>query len=117
MQNASRLDAERAKRVEEVRALGTGLREALESLDRRHQSFEEVAGRADAELRDHLLKQSAAFTTDLAATGARLSADLDRIAAGLKSDKLDVAALVKGLTDLAARLGGTEPAGKPARRT
>jgi len=113
VQHAGRLDSERAKRVEELKSLGAELRESLKSLDQRHRSFEQAAGLADAELRDHLLKQSAAFTTDLGKTSERISAELDRITNGLQADKLDVAALVTGLTDLAGRLGG---AGTPAKR-
>lgn len=115
-QHASRLDAERAKRVEELKALGNDIRESLKTLERRHQTFEEAAGQADAELRDHLLKQSASFTSDLTKNGERLSGELDRISTALRSDKLDVAALVSGLTDLAGRLGGSPPAGKHSTR-
>ena len=114
-QHANRLDAERAKRVEDLKALGNEIRESLSRLERRGKAFEEAAGQADAELRDHLLKQSASFTSDLTKTSERLSSELDRIATALKSDKLDVAALVSGLTDLAGRLGGSSPAGKHSK--
>ena len=117
VQHASRLDAERAKRIEDLKSLGNEIRESLATLERRHQTFEEAAGQADAELRDHLLKQSASFTSDLSKTSDRLSSELERIATSLKSDKLDVAALVSGLTDLAGRLGGSPPAGKHSTRS
>jgi hypothetical protein len=117
VQHASRLDSERAKRVEELKALGAELRELLKSLDERHRTFAQAAGQADAELRDHLMSQSAAFTADLAKTAERISAELDRITTGLRTDKLDVAALVAGLTDLAGRLGGAAPPVKRAQRS
>lgn len=117
VQQAGKLDSERIKRIEELKALGAELRESLKGLDQRHRTFEQAAGNADAELRDHLMKQSAAFSSDLAKTGERISAELDRITTGLQSDKLDVAALVGGLTDLAARLGRPAPAGKQTTRT
>ena len=104
--HAERLASERTKRGEDLKALGADLKEALKNLERRHQSLEETAGLADAELRDHLLKQSAAFSGELARTAERLSGELDRIATGLQSEKLDSAALVAGLTDLAGKLAG-----------
>lgn len=117
VQHAGRLDSERAKRVEELKALGTELRELLKNLDDRHRTFSQAAGQADAELRDHLMTQSATFAAELAKTGERLTADLDRITTGLRAEKLDVAALVAGLTDLAGRLGGAPSPGKPAKRS
>lgn len=104
--HAERLASERTKRGEDLKALGAELKEALKGLERRHQSLEETAGLADAELRDHLLKQSAAFSGELARTTARLSGELERIATELQSEKLDSAALIAGLTDLAGRLTG-----------
>lgn len=71
--HAERLASERTKRGEDLKALGADLKEALKGLERRHQSLEETAGLADAELRDHLLKQSAAFSGELARTAERLS--------------------------------------------
>lgn len=108
VQHAGRLDSERAKRVEELKALGAELRDLLKSLDDRHRTFAQAAGQADAELRDHLMTQDAKFTADLTKTGERISTELDRITNGLRADKLDVAALVAGLTDLAGRLSGSK---------
>ena len=107
VQHASRLDSERAKRVEELKALGAELKELLKSLDDRHRTFAQAAGEADAELRDHLMTQNAKFTADLTKTSDRISGELDRITNSLRADKLDVAALVTGLTDLAGRLSGS----------
>jgi len=116
--HAERLASERTKRIEDLKAVGAELKEALKGLERRHQTLEEVAGIADAELRDHLLKQGAAFSSELSRTAERLSTELDRIGTALQADKLDTAALVSGLTDLAGRLTGTERSStKRASRT
>jgi|SRR5687768_2708699 len=104
-QHAERIETERAKRIDELKALGAELRETLKSLEKRHKNFEEAAGQADAELRDHLLKQSASLSSDLKATSEKLSSELDRITTRLQTEKLDAAALASGLTDLAGRLG------------
>ena len=116
--HAERLSAERAKRVEDLKALNAELRESLKVLERRHQSLEETAGLADAELRDHLVKQAASFSSDLARTSEKLSSELDRITRALQAEKLDSAALVAGLTDLAGKLSGTpSTSGKRASRS
>jgi len=116
--HAERLAAERTKRVEDLKALNAELRESLKVLERRHQSLEETAGLADAELRDHLVKQATAFSSELARTSERISGELDRITTALQAEKLDSAALVAGLTDLAGKLTGTaQPSGKRASRS
>jgi uncharacterized phage infection (PIP) family protein YhgE len=115
---AERLASERTKRVEDLKALSAELKDALKSLERRHQTLEETASLADAELRDHLLKQGAAFSGELAKTSERLSNRLDQITSALQAEKLDTAALATGLTDLAGRLtGGARPSDKRASRT
>lgn len=115
---AERLAGERDKRVEDLKALGADLRESFRSLEKRHNSLEEAAGLADADLRDNLVKQGAAFSADLTRTGDRLSSELARITSQLQAEKLDSSALATGLTDLAARLGGaTPPAAKRASRS
>lgn len=115
--HAERLAAERTKRVDDLKALSAELRESLRSLEKRHQGLEEAAGLADAELRDHLLKQGASFSGELARTGERLSTELDRITTALQTDKLDSSALITGLTELAGRLGGSGSTGKRPART
>lgn len=115
--HAERLAAERTKRAEDLKALGIELKESLKSLEKRHLGLEEAAGLADAELRDHLMKQGAAFTHELSRTSARLTSELDRIATALKDDKLDSALLINGLTELAGKIGAAPKiaAKKPQR--
>jgi hypothetical protein len=116
--HAERLMAERTKRVDDLKALSADMRESLRSLEKRHQTLEETAGLADAELRDHLLKQGSTLSADLARTSDKLSTELDRITTKLQSDKLDSSALISGLTELAGKLGGTAQAsGKRSART
>ena len=76
----------------------------VKSLERRHQALEEAASQADAELRDHLVRQSATQSADLARTAERLSNQLDQVSAKLQSEKLDTSALSAGLTDFVSRL-------------
>jgi Skp family chaperone for outer membrane proteins len=115
--HAERLAAERTKRADDLKALSTELKESLKSLEKRHMGLEEAAGLADAELRDHLMKQGTAFTNELNRTSARLTSELDRIATALKDDKLDSALLINGLTELAGKIGAAPKIGakKPQR--
>ena len=103
---AERLAAERTKRADDLKAIGAEFKEALKSLERRHQKLEEAAGLADADLRDQLLKQSAVITAELGRTAERLTSELDRAATALRTEKLDTAALTTALTEMAARLTG-----------
>lgn len=91
------------------------MRESLKNVDRRHQGLEEATAQADAELRDHLVKQGTALSADLARTADRLTNHVESIAARLQAEKLDTAALASGLTDLAQRLTGNGSSGKRAK--
>ena len=115
--HAERLASERTKRTEDLKALGAELKESLKILERRHQHLEEAAGLADAELRDHLMKQGAALTAELNRASERISAELDRVGSELKTEKLDASALIAGLGELATKLGGGQPTGKRASRS
>jgi hypothetical protein len=114
--HADRLVSESAKRIDDMKALSAEVRDSLRSLEKRHNSLEEAAGMADVDLRDSMLKHSAALSADLARASERLGSELDRITGQLQSDKLDSSALVAGLTDLAARLGGPSSPPKKAAR-
>ena len=113
--HSERLVAERTKRVEDLKALSTELKESLKSLEKRHTNLEEAAGLADAELRDHLLRQSAALTSDLNRTSDRITSELNRITTQLQSDKLDASLISQGLTELASKLVPSQAGKKQAR--
>lgn len=103
-QLTDQLTAERTKRAEDLKALSADMKDLLKSLERRHQALEEAASQADAELRDHLVRQSAAQSADLARTAERLSDQLEAVSAKLQAEKLDTSALSAGLTDFVSRL-------------
>jgi hypothetical protein len=59
------------------------------------------------------MKQSAAFSAELARTSERLTSELDRAASSLRADKVDTTTLAGTLTEMAARLtGGGRAPGK-----
>jgi len=113
---AERLQTERAKRAEELKALGADLKEAIKSLEKRHGKLEEAASLADAELRDQILAHSAAMSAELSQLGAKLSADLDQAVAKLDGDKLDTARLAGLIGQLAVELGDAPRSGKGSSR-
>ena len=116
--HADRLNTERAKRADEIKALSSELKEALKNLERRHVKFEEATSIADAEVRDQLMKQSAAFSAELSRTSERLTTELDRAASALRADKVDTTTLVATLNDMATRLtGGGKPPSKGNTKT
>lgn len=98
------LNGERTRRADDLKALSSDMRELVKSLERRHQALEEAASQADAELRDHLVRQSATQSADLARTAERLSNALDQVSTKLQNEKLDTTALASGLTDFVSRL-------------
>ena len=111
-----RLVSEKTKRVEDMKALGAELKDSLKSLEKRHTNLEEAAGLADAELRDHLMRQSAALTSDINRTSERITSELNRITTQLQSDKLDASLISQGLTELASKLVPSQQSGKKQAR-
>ena len=117
--HAERLSAERNKRADDLKSLAAEMKEALKNLERRHVKFEEATALADAEVRDQLMKHSAAFSAELSRTSERLTSELDRAASSLRADKVDATTLAATLTDMAAKVtaaaaanGGPRPPNK-----
>jgi len=111
-----RLNAERTKRTEELKALSAEIKETLRSLEKRHVKLEELSGLADAEIRDQILQQSRAIGAEIERLSQRVSTDLNREVASLRNDKTDVSAIVGVFSDMATRLAGEpRPQPKPSR--
>ena len=103
-QLGEQLATERTRRAEDLKALSADMKDLVKSLERGHQALEEAASQADAELRDHLVRQSAVQSADLARTAERLSNQLEQVSTKLQNEKLDTSALASGLTDFVSRL-------------
>jgi len=111
-----RLNAERTKRTEELKALSAEIKEILRSLEKRHVKLEELSGVADAEIRDQIIQQSRAIGAEVERLSQRVTADLNREVAALRNDKTDVSTIVGVFSDMATRLAGeSRPQPKPAR--
>lgn len=100
-----RLNAERAKRTEELKGLGLEFKESLKALEKRHLKLEEATGMADADLRDELMNLGKAITTEMSRMSERLTAEQVRATQELKAEKVDTSRLVGLLNDLSAGLG------------
>lgn len=112
-----RLAAERARRTEELKTLGSELKEALRSLEKRHVKLEESSGLADAEIREGILQHSKAVSADIARLSDRLSSELARSVQELKAEKLNIAALAGLFGDMSSRLTAeAKGSGKAASR-
>jgi methyl-accepting chemotaxis protein len=113
--HADRLSTERAKRADDLKALSAELKESLKNLERRHVKFEEATSLADAEVRDQLMRHSAAFSAELSRTSERLTTELDRAASSLRADKVDTTTLAATLNEMATKLTGGG-AGRPPNK-
>jgi chromosome segregation ATPase len=102
--HVERLTAERTKRADDLSALSAEFKEAMKGLERRHLNFEEATAQADAEVRDSIMKNSAALSAEIARTAERLTRELDRAASSLRADKVDTTTLAATLTEMAAHL-------------
>ena len=73
-----RLAVERAKRTDELKAVGAELKDSLRGLEKRHVKLEELTGTADADLREGILQQGKAVSAEITRLSERLSAELTR---------------------------------------
>lgn len=106
-----KLAAERSKRIEELKALASELKEVLREHEQRHVRLEAGMNTADAELREGILRHSQAVATDLSRLTERFSSELQRAESELKDDKASRSTLATLFTDLAARISaGVQPA-------
>jgi hypothetical protein len=87
---AQRLSEERSTRADELTALG------------------QTTGLADAELREAVLQQGQALSSEIARLSERLSAELTRAVLELKVEKASLSTLASLFSDMASRLGGDE---------
>ncbi len=101
---SDRLDAERSRRGDDVKAIGGELKSGFGSLDKRLTSLDEATSTADAELRTHLLEQSNAMTAQIQALSDEISAELARAVRELRAEKTDTASLIEVFSDIAVRL-------------
>ena len=99
-----KLKTERAKRADELKALGADLRENLKHLDRRLAQLDEATGSADADLRSQLLEQQREAAADLKRIGDTLTDELRQAERSLRAEKADISSLLSIFSDVAVKL-------------
>jgi DNA-binding ferritin-like protein (Dps family) len=99
-----KLKAERAKRTDDLKALGSDLREALKNLDRRLTQLDEATGSADADLRSQLLEQQREAAADLKRLSEALTDELRKAEQSLRAEKADISSLLAIFSDVAVKL-------------
>jgi len=106
-----KLQAERAKRVDDLKARGAEVKEGLKNLEKRLGKLDDTASKADAELRTAILEQTKTVTAQLKKVSDDFSAELKQAVAELRGDKLDTATLVQLFSDMALHLSEDLKAG------
>ncbi len=101
-----RLKAERAKRTEDLKALGADMKSGFKDLDKRLADLDNATSKADAELRDQMMALGKSLSEDIQALSDRLTADIDRYTTELRNEKTDLSALIELYSDMARRLAG-----------
>ena len=101
---AEKLKAEKSQRSEDVKSLRADMNKGLKDLDGSLSRLDDATTRADAELRDQMLALGQSLSADIKALSERMTADVDRYVAELRSEKTDISSLVELYTDMARRL-------------
>ena len=99
-----KLQAERTKRADEVKAVVSELRDSVKDLDARLASLDNETSKADAELRDQILKLAKTVSTKISKLSDTLSDDIQRVSTELRAEKADTSALIALFSDMAVRL-------------
>lgn len=101
---AGKLEAERAKRSTDLKAMAADLRDATKSLEGRLTALENSTDKADAELRDQIMTQAAAAAQQMKQLSSDLTVEFRQETDELRSEKADTASLVALFSDMALRL-------------
>ena len=99
-----KLKAERTKRADDLKALGSELRESLKGLDKRLAQLDQATGSADADLRSQLLEQQRETAAELKLLGETLTVELRKTEQALRAEKADISSLLAIFSDVAVKL-------------
>ena len=99
-----KIKAERTKRVDDLKALGSELKESLKALDKRLAQLDQATSSADADLRSQLLEQQRESAAELRRLGDTLTAELGKTEQSLRTEKADISSLLAIFSDVAVKL-------------
>lgn len=100
-----RLKGEQGQRGEAIKEIAQELKELTKATQQRGNELQEQTAETQRLLRQEALDQSKSMRDELQQSRADASAELDRTAGELRTQKLDRAALADLLAEMAARLG------------
>jgi hypothetical protein len=106
-----KLQAERSKRSDDLKALGGEMKDGFKSLDKRLGKLDETSSKADADLRTAILEHSKMVSEQLKQLSEELSSELQQAVLELRSEKLDTATLIQLFSDMALHLSEDLQAG------
>ena len=104
-----RLRTERAQRADELKALESGIREALKNLDKRLAQLDEATSSADADLRSQVLERQREAAANLKAATDNLTAELRLAERTLRAEKADISSLLSIFSNVAVKLSEEMP--------
>ncbi|MDH4350620.1 MAG: hypothetical protein OEW56_05690, partial [Gemmatimonadota bacterium] len=95
---------ERTKRADDLKALGSELKESLKAVDKRLAQLDQATSSADADLRSQLLEQQRESAAELRRLGDTLTAELGKTEQSLRTEKADISSLLAIFSDVAVKL-------------
>lgn len=104
-----RLRTERAQRADELKALESGIREALKNLDKRLAQLDEATSSADADLRSQVLERQREAAANLKTATDNLTAELRLAERTLRAEKADISSLLSIFSNVAVKLSEEMP--------
>jgi hypothetical protein len=99
-----KLQAERSKRTDDLKSLGSEVQDGLKSLEKRLDKLDDTTSKADADLRTAILEHTKTVTEQLKGLSDEMSSELQQAVLELRAEKLDTASLIQVFSDMALHL-------------
>jgi hypothetical protein len=101
---AQKLQTERAKRTDDLKALNVEVKSGFKDLEKRLGKLDDATSKADADLRTAILEHTKTVTAQLEEVSDRFSSELKQAVTELRGEKLDTATLIQLFSEMALHL-------------
>lgn len=101
---AEKLQTERTKRTDDLKALGAEVKSGFKDLEKRLGKLDDATSKADADLRTAILEHTKTVTAQLKEVSDNFSSELQQAVTELRGEKLDTATLIQLFSDMALHL-------------
>jgi uncharacterized phage infection (PIP) family protein YhgE len=108
---AKKLQGERSKRTDDLKALNADVQDGFKSLDKQLAKLDDASSKADADLRTAILEHTQAVADQIQQLSDDFSAELRQAVQELRGEKLDTATLIQLFSDMALHLSDDLKAG------